>query len=149
MIAVDTNLLVYAHRSDSPLHDMARATIAALAQGPGAWMIPWPCVHEFLAVVTHPRIYKPPSTMAQALGQVDAWMESPSLAVEGDDRASWARGRELLVAGRVAGPMVHDARIAGICLAHGVRELLTVDRDFSRFAGLVVRNPLSGWKPRA
>ncbi len=149
MIAVDTNLLVYAHRSDSPLHDMARETVGALAGGRDPWMIPWPCVHEFLAVATHPRIYKPPSTMAQALGQVDAWMESPTLMVEGDNGAAWARGRELLVAGRVAGPMVHDARVAAICLAHGVSELLTVDRDFSRFAGLTVRNPLSGWRARA
>lgn len=149
MIAVDTNLLVYAHRADSPLHEMARETIAALAGGRGPWMIPWPCVHEFLAVATHARIYKPPSTMAQAVAQVDAWMESPALVVEGDDAAAWARGRALLLAGRVAGPMVHDARVAAICLAHGVVELLTLDRDFSRFPGLVVRNPITGWQPRA
>ena len=59
MIAVDTNLLVYAHREDSPWHDAAYARIAELAESRAPWAIPWPCLHEFLAIVTHPRIYAP------------------------------------------------------------------------------------------
>ncbi len=81
MIAVDTNILVYAHREDSPFHDTALRRVAELAEGSAMWAIPWPCIHEFLAIVTHPRIYAPPTPLDRALDQVDAWLESPTLAV--------------------------------------------------------------------
>jgi hypothetical protein len=79
MIAVDSNLLVYAHREDSPWYDAAYARIVELAEGQGPWAIPWPCIHEFLAIVTHPRIYTPPTPLEKALDQVEAWLESPAL----------------------------------------------------------------------
>ena len=79
MIAVDTNLLVYAHREDSPFHQRAAACVAGLAEDRATWAIPWPCLHEFFAIVTHPRIYAPPTPPQRALDQVDAWLESPSL----------------------------------------------------------------------
>ena len=142
MIAVDTNILVYAHREDSPWHAAALHAVTGLAEGRSAWAIPWPCVHEFIAIVTHPRIYRPPTPLAIALDQVSAWLESPTLVRLAENESYWDALRECLLAGRVAGPQVHDARIAALCLAHGVRELWTHDRDFGRFSGLVVRNPL-------
>jgi uncharacterized protein len=142
VIAVDTNILVYAHRRDAPWHESASRCLKALAEGLGAWAVPWPCLHEFLAIVTHPRIYDPPSTSAQAVDQVDAWMESPTLHVIHETTGHWVEIRELLRAGKIVGPRTHDARVAAICLTNGVRELLTADRDFSRFPDLNVRNPL-------
>ncbi len=142
MIAIDTNILVYAHREDSPFHQAAFRRVAELAEGVASWAIPWPCLHEFLAIVTHPRIYAPPTPLARALDQVEAWLESPSLAVLGETAAHWPVLRELLVGGRISGPQVHDARVAALCCQHGVRELWTVDRDFGRFAGINVANPL-------
>lgn len=142
MIAIDSNLLVYAHREDSPWHDKAAARLKGLAEGKSAWAIPWPCIHEFLAIVTHPRIYKPPTPLAAALRQVDAWLESPSLALLGEADGYWPELRRLLESGRVSGPRVHDARVAAICRFHGVRELWSADRDFSRFPVMTVRNPL-------
>ena len=142
MIAVDTNILVYAHREDSPFHEAAFRRVAELAEGPATWGIPWPCLHEFLAIVTHPRIYAPPSPLGRALDQVDAWLESPSLALLAESPAHWPTLRALLAGGRVAGAQVHDARVAALCRQHGVRELWSADRDFSRFAGLAVANPL-------
>jgi toxin-antitoxin system PIN domain toxin len=142
VIALDTNILVYAHREDSSLHRPAYGRLAELAEGRAAWAIPWPCVHEFLAIVTHPRIFDPPSPLAKALGQVEAWLESPTLALLGEAEDHWPVLRRLLEAGRVSGPRVHDARIATLCLSHGVRELWSADRDFSRFPDLPVRNPL-------
>jgi len=56
MIAVDTNILVYAHREDSQWHDAAYSRIVNLTEGRAPWAIPWPCIHEFLAIVTHPKI---------------------------------------------------------------------------------------------
>lgn len=142
MIAVDTNLLVYAHRRDSDWHAASAEAVRGLAEGPEAWAIPWPCVHEFLAIVTHSRIYDPPSEMAAALDQVAAWLESPSLTLLPEGPGYVDRLAEVLVTSRVAGARVHDARVATLCLYHGVRELWSADRDFSRFPGLAVRNPL-------
>jgi uncharacterized protein len=144
MIAVDTNILVYAHREDSPFHDTALRRVAELAEGSAMWAIPWPCIHEFLAIVTHPRIYAPPTPLDRALDQVDAWLESPTLAVLAESGRHWPILRGLLAEGRVIGPLVHDARVAALCRQHGVRELWSADRDFSRFAGLGVANPLLG-----
>ena len=143
MIATDTNILVYAHRADSDWHEPAASCIESLARGRGSWGLPWwPCIHEFLAIVTHPRIYDPPSTVAQALDQVDAWLESPVAELLTETGAHWSMLKELLTGGRVRGAMVHDARVAALCITHGVTELWTADRDFSRFPGLVTRNPL-------
>jgi uncharacterized protein len=142
VIAVDTNILVYAHREDSPFHAAAFPCVTELAQGSPTWAIPWPCLHEFFAIVTHPRIYAPPTPVTRALNQIDAWLESPTLVLLSETTTHWPVLRPLLSAGRVAGPQVHDARIAALCRQHGVRELWSADRDFSRFAGLSVVNPL-------
>ena len=142
MIAVDTNILVYAHREDSTWHDAAYATVAELAEGRSAWAIPWPCVHEFLAIVTHPRIYSPPTPMAEALEQVQSWLESPQIVLVAETQEHWGELRTAVQSARIVGPQIHDARVAAICIQHGVRELWSADRDFGRFSGLNVRNPL-------
>jgi len=142
VIAVDSNVLVYAHRRDSPWHREASRCLTALAEGRAAWGIPWPCVHEFLSIVTHPQIYQPPSTLQQALDQVQCWLESPTVVTLAESEGYWEELRRLLDRARVAGPKIHDARIAALCRLHGVRELWTADRDFSRFAELVTKNPL-------
>jgi len=142
MIAVDSNILVHAHRADSSWHAPARGRVGALAMGNAAWAIPWPCVHEFTNIVTHPKIYSPPSTIEQAVDQLDAWLESPSLVMVGESANYWSTLRAELLRARITGPKVHDARIAAICLDHGVVELWTADRDFSRFPALRTVNPL-------
>jgi toxin-antitoxin system PIN domain toxin len=143
MIAVDTNILVYAHRRDSEWHRAAAEVVRSLAESSSAWAIPWPCVHEFLAITTHPRIYDPPTPLDRALDQAEAWLESPSLVLLSERTAYWQQLRELIATGRATGARVHDARVASLCLAHGVRELWTADRDFGRFPMLVARNPLA------
>jgi toxin-antitoxin system PIN domain toxin len=144
MIAVDTNILVYAHREDSLWHDAALAKVTELAEGRSPWALPWPCVHEFLAIVTHPRIYSPPTPVAGAIDQVEAWLESPTLVLLAETGGYWPELRSLLEQGRISGPQVHDARVAAICRDHGVRELWTADRDFGRFPTLNARNPFVG-----
>jgi toxin-antitoxin system PIN domain toxin len=144
MIAVDTNILVYAHREDSPWHDAALRKLTELAEGKSPWAIPWPCIHEFLAIVTHPRIYAPPTPLAAAIDQVEAWFESASLEILSETQGCWPELRSALEQGRISGPQVHDARVAAICRDHGVCELWTSDRDFGRFPSFTVRNPLVG-----
>ena len=142
MIATDSNLLIHAHRTDSEWHPPARRCIASLAGGRVRWGLPWPCVHEFLGIVTHPRVYAPPSTLEEAVGQVDLWLESPVADLLTETYTHWELLKDLLRKGQVKGPMVHDARVAAVCLAHGVTEFWTADRDFSRFPDLPTRNPL-------
>lgn len=141
-MAVDANLLVYAHRRDAEWHEPAARIVRSLAERAEAWAIPWPCLHEFLAIVTHARIFAPPSTLAQAIDQVEAWMESPSLVLLAEAPTHWQALRSQLEAGRITGPRVHDARVAALCLSQGVSELWTADRDFGRFPDLKVSNPL-------
>lgn len=142
MIAVDTNILVHAHRSESPFHREARKAIASLAEGSAAWAIPWPCVHEFLAVTTNPRALKPPTPVSLALDQIEALMEAPTLRLLAEPFDYWDRLRAVMEGAGVKGPVTHDARIYAICLASGVQTLWTADRDFGRFRGLRLVNPL-------
>jgi uncharacterized protein len=142
VIAVDTNLLVYAHRKDSHWHAAAEPAVRALAEGSGPWAIPWPCLHEFLAIVTHPRIYAPPSPHAAATAQVEAWLASPTIVLLSEGPGYWDVLEGLLKASKARGGQLHDARIAALCLHHRAAELWTADRDFSRFSGLTTRNPL-------
>lgn len=142
MIAVDTNLLVYSHRRDHDFQAPALAALRSVADSVAPWAIPWPCVHEFLAIVTHPRIFDPPSSLAEASEQVDAWLESPTLVLLAERFDHWTHLRTLLEDGQISGGRVHDARVAALCVAHGVTELWTADRDFGRFPQLRTRNPL-------
>jgi len=142
LIALDTNILVYAHRRDSEWHAAAAALVKSLAEDRIEWAIPWPCIHEFLAIITHPGIFEPPSTTQQAVDQVDAWLGSPSLVLLTETDDHWVTLRDLVSTAKLQGPVIHDARIAALCQANGIAELLTADRDFNRFPALTVRNPL-------
>lgn len=123
MIAVDTNILVYAHREDSPWHEVANRRVTDLAEGRTPWAIPWPCIHEFLAIITHPKIYAPPTPLSLALDQVEAWLESPSLILLSESEGYWPQLRNILDVGHLAEAQIHDARVASLCQIHGVREL--------------------------
>jgi toxin-antitoxin system PIN domain toxin len=144
MVAVDTNVLVYAHRREVAEHTVAIRVVKQLADGGEAWAIPWPCVYEFFSVVTNSRIWKTAaSTPIEASEQIEAWLASPSLRTLGETPHFWEILGALTRRPRVRGPVIHDARVAAICVAHGVDELLTRDRDFSLFPELRVRNPMS------
>ena len=114
MIAVDTSILVYAHRPDSPPHAGAAAELAALVGTPGPWAVAWPCVHEFLAVVTSVMVFPEPTPLPRAMEQGDAWRESGAVLLA-ETVGHWDRLAELIIASGVTGPKIHDARIAGRC----------------------------------
>jgi toxin-antitoxin system PIN domain toxin len=144
MLAIDTNILVYAHRREAAEHDAARAVVRELAEGSLEWAIPWPCVYEFFSVVTSARIWKAAATApSEAWAQLEAWFESPSLKLLAETTDFQSVLAPLLQRARVRGPVVHDARIAALCLAHGVEVLLTRDRDFSLFGELKLKNPFA------
>ena len=141
MTAVDTNVLVYAEITSSPHHETARAVLRALAEGRAPWAIPWPCVYEFLRVVTHPRVYHPPVPAARALADLQAILSSPSLVLLSETSRHADMCLTVVHASGASGNLMHDAHIAALCLEHGVSELVTGDRDFGRFSGLTVVNP--------
>ena len=142
MIAVDTNVLVHAHRREAQMGDAAHALMVELCEGERTWAIPWPCCYEFLSVATNRRVWKDEATGPdRAWEQFRAWAGAPSNRMIGET------GDFMDVLGRftarphIVGGVVHDARIAAICVAHGVEALLTRDRDFSLFPELEVRDP--------
>jgi uncharacterized protein len=143
VVAVDTNILVFSEIVTSPWHSRARDVVRRLAEGHRPWAIPWPCLYELLRVVTHPRVYHPPMPMARALADVGSLLGSPSLRLLAETPSHVEVMASVLATSGVSGNLVHDAHIAALCLEHGVAELLTADRDFSRFADLRVRNPLT------
>ena len=142
MIAVDTNILVYAHRQDSEFHIEAAACMVTVAEGAQPWGIPVSCLHEFLSVVTNPKVFAPASTTEQALAQVDAWLASPQASVLHSGLQHVAVLSDLSRKAKLKGGQFHDARIAAICIENAVTVLWTADRDFGRFKALKTVNPL-------
>jgi len=144
MIAVDTNLLVYAHREDSPWHEEALAALTGLANSGRPWAITWSAFHEFIAVVTHPKLYDPPTPLATALKTIEAWQSSSGLRMINEGPGYLDTFSSIAMSGKIKGPKTHDARIAATCLHHRVKTLWTADRDFSAFPKLKCENPLVG-----
>jgi toxin-antitoxin system PIN domain toxin len=142
VIAVDSNLLIYAHRFDNDWNESAFELLRDLSEGVRPWALPYPCVHEFLRNVTESRIYEDPTPLDAALQQVATWVSVPSARLIGEGRRHLDRLSDLAIGGRAVGAKIHDARIAAICLEHGVSELWSADRDFGRFPSLKTRNPL-------
>ncbi|MCY4209939.1 MAG: PIN domain-containing protein [Gammaproteobacteria bacterium] len=143
MIAVDTNLLVYAHRRESRFHETAYKVMQGLSEGERFWAIPWPCCYEFFSVVTNRRIWKEAATQpARAWAQLEAWTSSPSNQLIGETGDFLKVLHGFIQRPRVYGAVVHDARVAAICVAHGVEMLLTRDRDFSLFPELPTHDPI-------
>ncbi|MDR7402363.1 MAG: PIN domain-containing protein [Armatimonadota bacterium] len=94
------------------------------------------CLGEFVRVVTHPRILRPPSPLDEALGALEALVASPSLQILCPGERYWPLFREIAQEARAMGNLASDAQIAALCREHGVRVLLTEDRGFRRFHGL-------------
>jgi toxin-antitoxin system PIN domain toxin len=144
VIAVDSNILIYAHRAEVREHAAARAALKRLTESNSRWGLPWPVLHEFLAKVSSARLFKTPSSWPVVWAEVDQWLATPGIQLLGETEAHVGILRRLLEASGATGSMVHDARIAAICLENEVDALWTADRDFQRFPGLTVFNPLTG-----
>jgi len=144
VIALDTNILVYAHRRESRHHAACSKLLREHAEGDDSWAIPWPCLYEFYSVVTNPRIWGDAATQpAQAWRQITAWTQSPQNALLHETEDFLPVLERFVQRPKVRGAIVHDARVAAICYAHGVEVLLSADRDFALFPELKVSNPLN------
>jgi hypothetical protein len=144
MIAIDANVLVYARRKDVPEHERAAIVFARLARGRDPWAIPWPCIYEYLKVVTHPRIFVQPTPMSRALEDLDTVLALPTLRLLGQRGNHYNALRSSLALSDTAGSGVYDASIAALCVEHGIGEFWTVNtKHFDRFTGLKIHNPLA------
>lgn len=100
---------------------------------------PGPCLYEFLRVVTHPLVYHPPVPLAIALRDLRRLVASPSLVLLHETSNHLKIMLDIAQTG-VSGNLIHDAHIAALCLEHGVGQIITGDRDFTRFPFLAVMN---------
>lgn len=144
MVALDTNVLVYAWHRSSPHHADARALLTEVAVGMEPWALPWPCVYEFLRITTHPNVFRPPMSAKVLWSELQDLLRAPSLVMLAETPRHPAVLSQVLEQSGARGNLVHDAHIWALCLEHGITELITADRDFHRFAGLRVRNPFLG-----
>ncbi len=144
MIAVDTNILVYAYLPRLAKHQPARSALGRLTASGKPWAIPWPCVHEFIAVVSNRKWHADAPSTSQLIEHVEIWQEAPGLRMLGIGSEHWSHFRRLLELSEASGGQVHDARIVAVCAEAGVTEIWTADRDFSRFPGVRIHNPLLG-----
>jgi toxin-antitoxin system PIN domain toxin len=141
VVALDTNVLVHAHRRGVAYHEQALALLAALGEGPAPYALFWPSLYEFLRVVTHHRVFDPPSTTADALEAIRDFLAPPVVRVLSETARHPALLARVLAESRATGNLVHDAHLVALALEHGVHEILTLDGDFARFPQLASRNP--------
>jgi toxin-antitoxin system PIN domain toxin len=141
VVAVDTNILVHAHRRGTVHHEQSLALLAALSEGPTPYALFWPSLYEFLRVVTHHRVFDPPSTVVEALEAVRDLLATPVVRVLSETARHQTLLDRVLQESRVTGNLVHDAHLVALALEHGVHEILTLDGDFARFPQIASRNP--------
>ncbi len=141
MIALDTNILVYAHREGTLYHKAAVELLRRLSEGLTPYALFWPSLYEFLRVVTHHRVFDPPSKLDEALEALSNFLQPPAVQILSETSAHDAILREVLAVSRVTGNLMHDAHLVALALEHGVHEVLTLDDDFRRFPQVSSRNP--------
>jgi hypothetical protein len=142
LIALDTNIFVYAHRRGTVQHLKAYRLVETLAQGREPYAMFWPSLYEFLRVVTHHRIFDPPSTREEALEAVEQFLAPPAIRILSEGIHHVEMLRRVLRQTPVSGNLMHDAHLVALALEYGVHEILTADADFRRFPQISSRNPL-------
>jgi hypothetical protein len=141
MILIDANLLLYASDTASVHHEVARRWLEALFSEPQPVGLAWVALLAFLRVGTDPRLRKDALSLAEATATVSDWLERPMVTILNPGERHWEILRELMTKGQAHGPLVMDAHLAALAIEHGAT-LATTDRDFTRFPGLRILNPL-------
>ena len=141
MVGLDTNILVHAHRQGSQHHRAALGLVRSLSQGHAPYALFWPSLYEFLRVVTHHRVFDPPSTTAQGMQALGDFIRPPMARVLSATDTHEEILDQVMSQSAVTGNLVHDAHLVTLALEHGVHEILTLDEDFRRFPQIASRNP--------
>ena len=135
MIAIDTNVLVYAHRAETELHETALSHLTSLSEGNQPWALPVPCLSEFFRVVTHPKVFNPPSKLSEALEFVQSVTDAPACRLLRPGNHYLHHLFSVMREADARGNLVFDAQIVALCREHSVTSILSNDRDFERFSG--------------
>jgi uncharacterized protein len=138
----DVNLLVYAADETASLHRPALEWVETTLSGTETVAFAWLVLIGFVRITTNPKIFNSPWNAAQALDVVDRWLAQPAVTVVHPTDRHAAVLRDLLVPLGAAGNLTSDAHLAALAIEHGAT-LYSADVDFSRFAGLHWRNPLT------
>ena len=141
MIVLDANVLLYAYHTAAPHHQRARRWLERTFSSGEQVRLPWATVLAFVRIGTNPRVFEHPLTMLEAIDHVESWLDLPNVGVLEPSERYWSILRDALVDAQVIGPLVSDAALAALAIEHGAT-LATTDRDFSRFAGLRILDPL-------
>jgi toxin-antitoxin system PIN domain toxin len=141
VIALDTNVLVAAHRSDAPEHAVCLGLVSELAVGERPWGLFWPSLYEFLRVVTHHRVFMPPTPLPLALAALDDLLAAGPVRVLSETPRHAAVLRQVLAESPATGNLVHDAHLVALAVEHGVHEIVSFDEDFRRFPQVRARRP--------
>lgn len=143
MFVVDTNVFVYAAETSFSEHERCRSFVEKWRRGAGAWYSTWGIFYEFLRVVTHPRVFRRPWSVADAWHFVEAILDSPGFSVlVATSRHRDVIGEVLRDVPDLAGNLVHDGHAAVLMREHGIRTVYTRDTHFHRFPFVEVRDPL-------
>lgn len=143
MIGIDTNILVYAFRSDLSQHPIATETITNLMNSSIPWAIAWPSIYEFLRLVTHSKVFKIPSSRKEAIAAIKSLTESPSLNLLSNGLAHFETLSELATEIEAKGNIFFDVHIASIFKEHGITEIITNDADYLKFRDFKITNPFN------
>jgi toxin-antitoxin system PIN domain toxin len=138
---VDTNVLVYASDTGSRRREGARKLLDDLAAGPDLVYLFWPVLSGYLRIVTHPGIFAEPLTPADALGNLEAFIDRPHVRTPGEQDGFWSVFRHVVDGDVVRGNLFTDAHIVALMRQHGVRTIWSADRDFRRFDDIEPRSP--------
>ncbi|MDZ7669427.1 MAG: type II toxin-antitoxin system VapC family toxin [Gammaproteobacteria bacterium] len=142
MILPDVNVLVYAHRRDTPDHEAYRSWLESVLDADSAYGMSELVLSGFLRVVTHPRVFKQPSSLRDAMTFANQLRGQGNCVPVAPGRAHWRIFSRLCSDVDAKGNLVPDAYYAALAIEHGC-EWITTDRDFSRFTGLKWRHPMS------
>lgn len=135
MRLLDVNILVHAFREDAPRHATLRGWLQRQVYSEGAFAVADLALSGFLRVVTHPRVFNPPTPLAEALEFVEALRGQPNCVVLAPGERHWSIFMRLCRDSDARGNLIADAYLAALAIESG-SELITTDRDFSRFPGL-------------
>ena len=142
MIIPDANLLLYAYHAGAPQHEGARRWVEGAFSGTEPVRLPWQCISAFLRIATHPQVFADPYTMVDAVSIIQSWLAAPAVAVIEPGERYWGILSRLLVDSQVRGALVTDATLAAMAIEVGAT-LATTDRDFRRFDGLKLLDPIA------
>lgn len=141
MIVVDANILLYAYDRGSSHHEASKAWLETALRGPEQVGFPLVTVLAFLRIVTHPKVFERPLRADDAFSIVASWLELPTAALVQPTERHIDVFRRIAVDGQARGALITDAHLAALSVEHGAA-LCTTDRDFRRFAGLRLIDPL-------